>query len=59
MKNHPWVWRDGLAVKSTGCSSRRHQQPYGVSQSVTPLLEDPKPSSDLYKHQKALLFIIA
>jgi hypothetical protein len=42
-------WRDGLAVKSTGCSSRgpgfKSQHPYGTSQlSITPVLEVPTPS---------------
>jgi hypothetical protein len=47
-ENTNMVWRDGSAVKNTGCSSRRpgfnSQHPHGTSQlSVTPVPEDLAP----------------
>lgn len=49
-------WRDGPAVKSTGCSVRGprlvSQHAHGLQPSVTAVLGHPMPSSGLCKHTR-------
>lgn len=56
LKNFPWSWRHGSKVRST-CSSCKEpkfdpQHPHGDLQpSVTPVPEDPAPSTDFLRYQ--------
>ena len=62
LKTNKEGWRDGSALKSTGCSSRRPgfntQHPHSSSQlSVTPAPGDPTPS-DVFRHPQVITHVI-